>query len=165
MRVLDELPRHPMLAGADGLRLALAGAQDKLPVVVEGDCIGLPRGHQPSTPILKPAIAAVDDSVHNEAFCMALLQAMGMQLAVTQIRMVGERAVLLLRLLDAVVLAPLYDVLCTAVYPALTAKMAMKVGSNYKWETTISFQSCSSGTGSSSPKLPVSRRPRQNSAF
>ena len=216
--LLEELPRRPMLAGADGLRLSLAGAQDKLPVIVDGERIGLPRGHQPSTHILKPAIAAVDDSVHNEAFCMALLKSMGMRAADTRILMVEEQAILLvsrydrcesgdgrwvrlhqedfcqalgvmpelkyqneggpdlaacfalirrstrpsapqvLQLLDAAivnamlgnhdahaknfsllytdkatVLPPLYDVLCTAVYPALTPKMAMKVGSNYKF--------------------------------
>lgn len=31
------------------------------------------------------------------------------------------------------VLAPFYDLLCTAVYPALTPKMAMKIGSRYKF--------------------------------
>ena len=30
-------------------------------------------------------------------------------------------------------LAPLYDVLCTAVYPELTPKMAMKIGGHYKF--------------------------------
>ena len=45
--LLDELPRRPMLAGKDGLRLSLAGAQDKLPVVVGGDRIGLPRNGRP----------------------------------------------------------------------------------------------------------------------
>lgn len=33
----------------------------------------------------------------------------------------------------AAVLAPLYDVLSTAVYPTLTPKMAMKIGSKYKF--------------------------------
>jgi serine/threonine-protein kinase HipA len=32
-----------------------------------------------------------------------------------------------------VVLAPLYDALSTAVYPTLTPKMAMKIGSKYKF--------------------------------
>jgi len=31
------------------------------------------------------------------------------------------------------ILAPLYDALCTAVYPKLTPKMAMKIGSKYKF--------------------------------
>lgn len=70
--ILDELPRHPMLAGRDGLRLSLAGAQDKLPVVFDGDRIGLPRNGTPSSHILKPAIHAVEDSVINEGFCLAL---------------------------------------------------------------------------------------------
>jgi serine/threonine-protein kinase HipA len=38
-----------MLAGKDGLRLSLAGAQDKLPVVFDGDRIGLPRNGTPSS--------------------------------------------------------------------------------------------------------------------
>lgn len=63
-----------MLAQRDGLRLSLAGAQDKLPVVFDGERIGLPRGDTASTHILKPAIAAVEGSVFNEAFCMGLGQ-------------------------------------------------------------------------------------------
>jgi serine/threonine-protein kinase HipA len=31
------------------------------------------------------------------------------------------------------ILAPLYDLLCTAIYPTLTAKMAMKLGSKYSF--------------------------------
>jgi len=52
--VLDELPHRPMLAGKDGLRLSLAGAQDKLPVIFNGDRIGLPRNGAPSSHILSP---------------------------------------------------------------------------------------------------------------
>jgi serine/threonine-protein kinase HipA len=35
------------------------------------------------------------------------------------------------------VLTPLYDVLCTAVYPTLTDKMAMKIGSKYKFSEVL----------------------------
>lgn len=216
--LLDELPQRPMLAQRDGLRLSLAGAQDKLPVVFDGGRVGLPRDDAPSTHILKPAIAAVEGSVINEAFCMALGQAMGLQVADAEILTAGDRQVLLvhrydrrrqegeqwqrlhqedfcqalgvppelkyqneggpdlqtcfvllrkatkpnapqvIRFLDAVVfnalignhdahaknfsllyagpmptLAPLYDLLCTAVYPTITAKMAMKIGSKYQF--------------------------------
>ena len=74
--ILDELPRRPMLAGKDGLRLSLAGAQDKLPVVFDGARIRLPLHGTPSSHILKPAIHAIEDSVINEGFCMALAEAM-----------------------------------------------------------------------------------------
>lgn len=216
--LLAELPQRPMLAQRDGLRLSLAGAQDKLPVVVEGQRLGLPKGSAASTHILKPAIAAVDNSVTNEAFCMALVRRMKLRVADTQILMAGDQRILLvrrydrhrtgdgawsrlhqedfcqaltvppelkyqteggpdlqacfsllrratrpcapevIRLLDAVILnalignhdahaknfsmlyqqqrgtlAPLYDLLCTAVYPTLTDKMAMKVSSKYRF--------------------------------
>jgi len=216
--VLDELPRRPMLAGRDGLRLSLAGAQDKLPVLFDGARIGLPLNGTPSSHILKPAIHTVEDSVTNEGFCMALAEAMLLQPATSKIHSVLNRSFLLvqrydrfidahgqrqrlhqedfcqalgvvpemkyqheggpdlaqcfellrratrpsapqvLRLLDYVifnalignhdahaknfsllysgktpVLAPLYDSLSTAVYPTLTPKMAMKIGSKYKF--------------------------------
>lgn len=218
LAILDELPRRPMLAGKDGLRLSLAGAQDKLPVVFDGARIGLPRNGAPSSHILKPAIHTVEDSVANEGFCLALAEAMQLKPAKAKVHAVLNRPFLLvgrydrvldvhgnrqrlhqedfcqalgvvpemkyqneggpdlaqcfdlvrrvtrpsapqlLRLFDYVifnalignhdahaknfsllysgktpVLAPLYDTLSTAVYPTLTPKMAMKIGSKYKF--------------------------------
>jgi serine/threonine-protein kinase HipA len=216
--ILDELPRRPMLAGTDGLRLSLAGAQDKLPVVFDGARLGLPLNGTPSSHILKPPIHAVEDSVINEGFCMTLAEAMQLKPANSKVHVVLDRPFLLverydrvvhsqnhrqrlhqedfcqalgivpemkyqneggpdlaqcfdlvrritrpnapqiLRLFDGVVfnalignhdahaknfsllyagetpvLAPFYDMLSTAVYPALTQKMAMKIGGKYKF--------------------------------
>ncbi len=222
LRVLDEMPLRPMRAGDDGLRLSLAGAQDKLPVVLDSDGvrIGLPLNGSPSTHILKPPISGAEGSVFNEAFCMALARVLKLDVASTHIQAIADgeqqRHYLLverydrqagpprlrlhqedfcqalgvvsehkyqneggpglaqafallrsatrpsaphtLRLLDCVVfnaltgnhdahgknfsllytqagavLTPLYDALCTAVYPKLTDKMAMKIGSKYKF--------------------------------
>lgn len=218
LALLDELPRRPMLAGRAGVRLSLAGAQDKLPVVFDGRQIGLPKDGRPSTHILKPPIQAIRDSVLNEGFCLALADAMQLATAQARIHTIADRHVLLvtrydrgfdangrparvhqedfcqalgvvpemkyqneggpdlgacfellrrmtrpsapqiLRFLDYVVfnalvgnhdahaknfsllyanatptLAPLYDVLSTAVYPNLTPKMAMKLGGKYKF--------------------------------
>ena len=103
--ILDELPRRPMLAGKDGLRLSLAGAQDKLPVVFDGTRIGLPLNGTPSSHILKPAIHAVEDSVINERFCMALAEAMQLNPAKSIVHLVLGRSFLLVerydRLIDA----------------------------------------------------------------
>ena len=216
--VLEELPRRPMLAGKDGLRLSLAGAQDKLPVVFDGQRIGLPQDGYPSTHIMKPEIVEVEDSVSNEAFCLELAGVMRLPVANAQVRSVGDKRFLLVErydrvpvgagparrlhqddfchalgvvselkyqneggpsladcfglirtatrpsvtnlvsMLDYVIfntlvgnhdahgknfsllyagatptLAPLYDVLCTAIYPRLTEKMAMKLGGKYKF--------------------------------
>ena len=226
LQVLDEMPLRPMRAGDDGLRLSLAGAQDKLPVVldVDGLRVGLPLNGSPSTHILKPPIAGVDGSVFNEAFCMALASGFKLDVADTHIQAITDgaqqrhyllvarydrqtdflglrlhqedfcqalgivsehkyqneggpglaQAFALLRsatrpsaphtlkLLDDVVfnalignhdahgknfsllytpagavLTPLYDALCTAVYPTLTDKMAMKIGGKYKFSEVM----------------------------
>lgn len=107
-RLLDDMPQRPMLAGQEGLRLSLAGAQDKLPVVVdqaEGNSpqrIGLPLFGAPSTHILKPAIEGVDGSVFNEAFCMTLAGALKLPVAPVQILRVADRQVLLVQRYDRV---------------------------------------------------------------
>lgn len=77
--LIETLPERPMHAGEDGeVRLSLAGAQDKLPVVVdEQGRIGLTSGRIPSTHILKTPIRRLDGTVVNEAFCLMLGQQLG----------------------------------------------------------------------------------------
>jgi serine/threonine-protein kinase HipA len=223
LRLLDEMPKRPMLAGEDGIRLSLAGAQDKLPVVAESNRIGVPLRGTPSSHIIKPPIAGVEGSVFNEGFCMRLAAALKLDVARASIHGISDQRFLLverydrrlakqgnagqtqlqrlhqedfcqalgvtpetkyqneggpdltqafdlvrratrpsapntLRLLDFVVfnalignhdahaknfsllytakgavLAPMYDALSTAVYPDLSDKMAMKIGSKYKF--------------------------------
>jgi serine/threonine-protein kinase HipA len=217
--ILNDLPRRPMLAGDDGLRLSLAGAQDKLPVVVDKDRIGLAMNGTPSTHILKSAIATLDDSVVNEHFCLELAAALKLNTAHSLIKTAGDHRFLLverydrtrssnghservhqedfcqamgrssgtkyqheggpdlndcfelirsetrpsapsvLKFLDAIIfnalvgnhdahaknfsllygpkgtaMAPLYDIVSTAVYPELTSKMAMKIASQYRFK-------------------------------
>lgn len=86
--VLDRLPLRPMLAGEDGLRLSLAGAQAKLPVCVLDGRICLPQPGQPTTHILKPAIPDLKTSVENEAFAMRLAAQLGIPVAQVEPRIV-----------------------------------------------------------------------------
>lgn len=223
LRLLDEMPKRPMLAGEGGIRLSLAGAQNKLPVVAESNRIGVPLQGTASSHIIKPTIAGVEGSVFNEGFCMRLAAALKLDVARASIHGISDQRFLLverydrrlakqgnagqtqlqrlhqedfcqalgvapetkyqneggpdltqafdlvrratrpsapstLRLLDFVVfnalignhdahaknfsllytpqgaiLAPMYDALSTAVYPDLSDKMAMKIGSKYKF--------------------------------
>jgi serine/threonine-protein kinase HipA len=211
-RWLDNLPRRPLLQALEGLRLSLAGAQDKLPVVAKGKEIYLGEGSFASSHILKPSIERLEDSVLNEAFCLRLGAAAGLPVASAEVRETPKRYLLverydrtceasgrvkrlhqedfcqalgilpenkyeaeggpglvdcfrvlsaesvhlledrrnllrwtifnvlignadahakniaLLRTSEGVQLAPFYDLLSTAVYPALATKMAMKIG-------------------------------------
>lgn len=81
LEVLDKLPLRPMLAGEDGLRLSLAGAQAKLPVCVVGGQVHLPGPNQPTSHILKPSIPDLPGSTENEAFVMRLAAELGMKVA------------------------------------------------------------------------------------
>lgn len=76
--IIINLPRRPLLAGEEGVRLSLAGAQNKLPVYIENEQIFLATGNAPSTHILKPLIPGLEESVENEAFCMMLAGKMGL---------------------------------------------------------------------------------------
>lgn len=213
VRLLDHLPMRPMLAGENGLRLSLAGAQSKLPVLVIGGKIALSAPGQPTSHVLKLPIARFAGTTENEYFCMSLARAVGLDVAPLEMRTVQDRSFLLitrydraasaagevmrlhqedfaqalsvpshrkyaseggpnfpdcfallrraatrpprdiLRLLDAAIfnliignadahaknfsllhkqgaitLAPLYDLFSTALYPALSPKLAMKIG-------------------------------------
>ena len=76
--LINELPNRSLLAGEEGIRLSLAGAQDKLPVKHEDGLVFLPQGGSPSTHILKVPIPGYRETVQNEAFSMLLAQRMGL---------------------------------------------------------------------------------------
>ena len=84
--ILRELPKRPLLAGDKGIRLSLAGAQDKVAVRIEGGDVSLPLGGAPSTHILKPAVERFDGVVFNEALCMKLAAAAGLPAAGVETR-------------------------------------------------------------------------------
>lgn len=99
---LRTLPRRPLLAGEPGVRLSLAGAQDKIAVKLDdaNGTISLPLNYAPSTHILKPAIATWEGVVDNEAFCMNLAGAVGIAAAETSIRSVEDIKFLLSKRYD-----------------------------------------------------------------
>lgn len=85
-QVLSELPERPFAVGADGeVRLSLAGAQSKLPVVETGEGFALPHGSgHPTTHILKPEPSRFPGLVANEFFCMRLGADAGLQVAAVE---------------------------------------------------------------------------------
>jgi len=76
--VIEELPRRPLMAGTEGVRISLAGAQGKLPLVVRDGRFFLPLDDTPSTHILKPEPARFPGLVANELFCLRLAEASGL---------------------------------------------------------------------------------------
>ncbi len=83
--LIKDLPKRPMLAGEQGIRLSLAGVQNKLPVYYDGQYISLPLGEAASTHILKPPIRHHAHTVENEAFCMRLAHRLGLPVPVIRV--------------------------------------------------------------------------------
>jgi serine/threonine-protein kinase HipA len=80
---IRDLPARPLAADPrGGTRLSLAGAQPKLPVIVEGDEVSLPLGPaSPTTHIVKPEPPSFPGLVDNEAFCMQLARSVDLPAA------------------------------------------------------------------------------------
>jgi serine/threonine-protein kinase HipA len=100
IRVLDALPVRPLLAGEEGLRLSLAGAQSKVPVVLVDGAVALPAPGQPTTHILKPPMSRFSVTTENEAFVMRLAAAAGLDVAAVEPRIVRDRTFLLVQRYD-----------------------------------------------------------------
>lgn len=100
VRILDALPTRPLLAGQEGLRLSLAGAQSKVPLVLIDGQLALPVPGQATTHILKPPIARFPGTSENEAFVMRLAAAIGLDVAPVEPRSANGRPFLLVERYD-----------------------------------------------------------------
>lgn len=84
--IVKDLPRRPLMAGEEGIRLSLAGAQNKLPIYINNDKIYISIGNLPSSHILKTPIRDREGTVENEAFCMMLAQKLGLPVPKVKVR-------------------------------------------------------------------------------
>lgn len=83
-QMIVQMAQRPLLSPGEGLRLSLAGVQNKLPVYMEESKFYLAHGARASSHILKPPIDKVDHSVENEVFCMKLAAELGLPAASAQ---------------------------------------------------------------------------------
>lgn len=111
-RHFDDLRQRPFLIGEDGVRLSLAGGQQKSALAViggqgaklglpqAGDQLAIPRNDAPSTVIVKPDNPNLPGIVENEAYCLSLAQAIGIQAAPVRILSAGGRLALVVARYD-----------------------------------------------------------------
>ena len=108
---ISDLAVRPLANEPDqGVRMSLAGTQNKMPVVIRDQLIGRPHGTTPSTHIIKPASAerrrADQDRllypslVANEAFCMVLARHAGLNVAPVTVRPIGGEPALIVERYD-----------------------------------------------------------------
>jgi serine/threonine-protein kinase HipA len=102
-RILDELPNKPFLVGDDGVSMSLAGVQSKLGVAIDAQgrlCV--PTEGAPSTHILKPDSDNLFGGVQNEALCLRLAKAAGLNAPEVTTGKAGNRSYLLVTRYDRV---------------------------------------------------------------
>lgn len=112
-RHFADLRERPFLAGEEGIRLSLAGGQEKTALAVldadgrpklglpeDGDVLALPKDGAPSTIIIKPDNDRLPGIVENEAYCLALATEIGLDTAEAHIHPVGKRSALIVARYD-----------------------------------------------------------------
>lgn len=102
-----DLGQRPFMAGEDGVRLSLAGGQQKTALALldaegdpklglpkTGDQLAIPMSGAPSTLIIKPDNPNLPGIVENEAYCLTLAKLIGIAVADVSIIDVGHRTAL-----------------------------------------------------------------------
>ena len=100
--LLSKLSQTPLLTG-EGIRLSLAGAQEKLALTIfsdDDDKYYKPSDKYISTWILKPENQNFPDLIYNEYFCMKLAGRMGLNVAECKIKNFGSVAVYMTKRFD-----------------------------------------------------------------
>lgn len=70
--LIKNIPKRPLLAGEEGIRISLAGAQEKLVLFYKDPIFSIPLNGAPSNCILKSGMAHFHSTIENECFCMML---------------------------------------------------------------------------------------------
>jgi len=112
-RHFDDLGRRPFLVGEDGVRLSLAGGQKKTTLATlgpdglpklglpgPGDSLAIPMNGAPSTVIIKPDNENLPGIVENEAYCLTLARAIGIDAVEVGILEAGDRTALVVARYD-----------------------------------------------------------------
>jgi serine/threonine-protein kinase HipA len=123
-----------------GVRLSLAGAQDKLPVKLQEGRLYLPLGSSPSSHILKFASQDFKHMPTNEAFISALARACGLPAVATEIFTIGKTQHLLVARYDRVVRE---DGTITRLHQEdMCQALGLPPGRKYQEEGGPSFEQC-----------------------
>ncbi|MBD3791576.1 MAG: HipA domain-containing protein [Campylobacterales bacterium] len=100
---IDEIESKSIIIWDQKQRLSLSGVQEKLPVMLKGDQIGLADGSLSSTHILKFQTKRNEHIVINEYFCMTLAKAIALPVANVELKRYGAHPVLMVERFDRIV--------------------------------------------------------------
>ncbi len=97
-----DLPYHPLFIGMQGMRMSLAGVQDKAALCIVNGKLCIPKGSTPTTHILKPMIPKYPLSVQNEYLCLKTAKRIGLPAPEVTIRKAGQQVFLMIERYDRI---------------------------------------------------------------
>ena len=100
--ILEQLPQRPLLAGRSQVRLSLAGAQNKVALLLNDTEFAIPLHKSPSTHIIKPEHDRFPGLADNEAYCLKLASAVGLNVCEAGVRQFGKHRCLLITRYDRI---------------------------------------------------------------
>ncbi|MCK5082314.1 MAG: type II toxin-antitoxin system HipA family toxin, partial [Candidatus Omnitrophica bacterium] len=100
--LIKKIPERPLLAGEDGIRISLAGAQEKVVLFLKDSIFYIPLNGAPSNYILKPGMLHFPSSIENECFCMMLADDLNLPVPSVKILKEKEQKALLIKRYDRV---------------------------------------------------------------
>ena len=100
--LIKDIPRRPLLAGQEGIRISLAGAQEKLALFYKEPVFYIPENGAPSNFILKSSMTHFQFSIENECFCMMLANAVNLNVPPVIIAQKEAQKVLLIKRYDRI---------------------------------------------------------------
>lgn len=99
-QIILDLPKRPLFTDIDGLRLSLAGVQDKAALCYHDGRFIIPHGSCPTTHIVKTAIPAIEGSLFNEYACLKLAKHIQLPASTVELMTVDEVSFLLVERYD-----------------------------------------------------------------
>ena len=100
--LIGKIPFRPLLAGEDGIRISLAGAQEKLVLFQKNSIFHIPLNGAPGNCILKPGMVHFHSSIENEYFCMTLAQDLNLTVPRIEILEIKDQKALLIHRYDRI---------------------------------------------------------------
>ena len=97
---IKELPLKPFFMGVEGLRISLAGVQDKAAVCLVDGTIAVPLEGTPTTHILKPTISRFPGSAQNEYLCLRTAARLNLPVPAVKLGRAGEEIYFLIERYD-----------------------------------------------------------------
>ena len=100
-KIQTDPKKHQLYPEMKNARLSIAGAQDKLPVYIEGDNFYLPlNSGSATTHIIKPASPYYPNIQRNEAFCMDLAFCVGLKVPSSRLIKIGGHEIFVIERYD-----------------------------------------------------------------